>query len=149
VTPFHHNIARSLLKEPKFYFYDIGRAREPGARLENLVGLCLLKQLNYLGDTKGWDVQLHYLRTKDGIEVDFLVVVENHPLLAIEVKTADADIAKGLKHFKKFLPQTRMLQLVWDLNDEYDTPDGIQVRKLDKYLAALDTHLYTLKMGVS
>jgi predicted AAA+ superfamily ATPase len=144
VTPYHKNIARALLKEPKFYFYDIGRTREPGARLENLVGLCLLKQLNYLGDTKGWDVQLHYLRTKDGIEVDFLVVVDNHPLLAIEVKTADADIAKGLKHFKKFLPHTRMLQLVWDLNDEYDTPDGIQVRKLDKYLAELDIHLSTL-----
>ena len=38
VTPFHKNIARSILKTPKFYFYDTGQVvGDPGAKLENLV----------------------------------------------------------------------------------------------------------------
>jgi uncharacterized protein len=140
ITPFHQNIARSLLKEPKFYFYDIGRVKDDGARLENLVALSILKQLHYLQDTKGLDCQLYYLRTKDGVEVDFLVVIDSNPILAIEVKTSDKDVSKGLKHFKKFLPNTQMVQLVYDLKDEFDTPEGIQIRKMDTYLAALQKH---------
>lgn len=144
VTPYHHNIARSLLKEPKFYFYDIGRVKDMGARIENLVALSLLKQLHFLEDTKGIDAHLHYLRTKDGKEVDFLVVIDNFPVLAIEVKTSDANISSGLKHFKKFLPETEMLQLVLELQDEFDTQDGIKVRKLTSYLESLGDHLQNL-----
>ena len=46
VTPFHQKVARSLLKEPKFYFYDIAQVEgDKGARLENLVACALLKEL--------------------------------------------------------------------------------------------------------
>ena len=46
VTPFSKNIARSLLKEPKIYFFDTGLVNgNDGSRLENLTALCLLKQI--------------------------------------------------------------------------------------------------------
>lgn len=138
VTPYHNNIARSLLKEPKFYFFDIGRILNIGAKIENLVALSLIKELHYLEDTKGLKTSLHYLRTKDGEEIDFLVLIDDKPILCVEVKTSDSDVHKSFKHFKKFLPETKMLQLVYNLNKEYDTPEGFMVRKLSTYLANLN-----------
>ena len=46
VTPFSKNIARSLLKEPKIYFFDNGLVQgDKGAKLENLVATSLLKHV--------------------------------------------------------------------------------------------------------
>ena len=39
ITPWHKNIARSLLKSPKYYFYDIAQVTNSAARLENLVAM--------------------------------------------------------------------------------------------------------------
>ena len=40
VTPYSHNIARSLLKEPKLYFFDSGMVKgDAGAKLENTVAV--------------------------------------------------------------------------------------------------------------
>jgi uncharacterized protein len=99
VTPYHKNIARSLLKEPKYYFFDIARVPDMGARLENLVASALLKEIHFLEDTEGLKATLHYLKTKDGNDIDFLIVVDEKPILAIEVKTADATASK---HFRIF-----------------------------------------------
>src|SRR5262249_11241858 len=63
VTPYHRNIARSLLKEPKFYFYDLGRVvGDEGQKLENLVALSLKKELDFLADTQGTEGMLQFLR---------------------------------------------------------------------------------------
>lgn len=73
VGTFHHNIARSILKAPKYYFYDTGQViGDSGIKLENLTACALLKEIHYLEDCYGEQVQLHYLMTKDGREVDFL-----------------------------------------------------------------------------
>ncbi|MDP2866705.1 MAG: ATP-binding protein, partial [Elusimicrobiota bacterium] len=56
VRPFHKNIARSLLKEPKAYFYDSGYVEgDEGLRLENTVAVSLQKHAHYLQDAKGAD----------------------------------------------------------------------------------------------
>ena len=86
VTPFSKNIHRSLLKAPKIYFYDFGLVPEEGARLENLVALSLLKHCNFLKETKGDSTNLHFLRTKDGEEVDFCLSDKKSPKQLIEVK---------------------------------------------------------------
>lgn len=138
VTPYHHNIARSLLKEPKFYFYDIARVPDYGARLENLVASSLLKELQFLEDVYGYKGSLHYLRTRDGVELDFLVVVDGVPILCVEVKTSDANPSKSFIFFKKFLTQAQCVQLVLDLKREYDSQEGIKVRNLTSYLAQLN-----------
>ena len=72
VPPFHKNIARSILKSPKFYFYDTGQVvGDSGAKLENLVACALLKEIHYLEDCHGEEKFLYYLKNKDGREVDF------------------------------------------------------------------------------
>ena len=46
VTPYHRNLARALLKSPKFYFYDTGQVLgDGGVRLENLTACALLKEI--------------------------------------------------------------------------------------------------------
>jgi len=59
VRPYHKNIARSILKEPKYYFYDTGAIEGGiGSKLENVVALALLKELHFLEDTTGSKVSL-------------------------------------------------------------------------------------------
>ena len=72
VNPYHKNIARAILKEPKIYFYDIGLViGDDGVRFENLMALHLLKHLHFLEDTKGVETKLHYIRDRQRHEVDF------------------------------------------------------------------------------
>lgn len=142
VTPYHRNIARALLKEPKFYFFDIPRAKDEGARLENLVACALLKEIQWLEDTMGYKGKLHYLKTKDGVEIDFLVVLDDQPVVCIEVKMSDDTPSKHFKKFRQFLGDIPCVQLVLNLKREFDTPDKIQVRDLVTYLSTLDLRGY-------
>ena len=90
VTPYHKNIARATLKEPKIYFYDTGSVRgDIGAKFENMVAVSLLKHLHYLEDTKGMDVSLNYIRDKEKREVDFVTRINGEVIDLIECKWAD------------------------------------------------------------
>jgi predicted AAA+ superfamily ATPase len=74
VAPFHRNVARAILKAPKYYFYDAAMVQgEPGLVLENLVACALLKETHRLADVEGEMLRLNYIRTRDGHEIDFLV----------------------------------------------------------------------------
>jgi predicted AAA+ superfamily ATPase len=116
VRPYHRNISRSLLKEPKYYFYDTGAVEgDRSARVENVVATALLRELHYSEDTKGSRVALHYLRDKEKNEVDFLALVDKKPVLMVEVKVGDDSFSKSLFRFHGILKETRAVQLVYDL----------------------------------
>jgi predicted AAA+ superfamily ATPase len=123
VRPYHRNITRSLLKEPKYYFYDTGAIEgDISAKLENIVALALLRELHLLEDTTGSKVALHYLRDKDKNEVDFLTLIDNKPSLMAEVKVSDDDFSKSLYKFHNYLPGVRAVQLVYNLKKKKATP---------------------------
>jgi len=142
VHPYHQNIARSILKEPKYYFFDVGRVAEIGARIENLVACSLLKEVNFIEDTHGLDARLHYLRTKDGQELDFLITVDGKPVICFEVKSSDNTPSKAFNHFRKYLEIKECVQLVADLEREFDTQDGVKVRNLATFLSKFDLSKY-------
>ena len=135
VSPFHKNVARSILKEPKYYFYDTARIKDHGARIENLVACSLLKELHFIEDTQGFTCKLHYLRTKDGKELDFLICVDDNPVLCIEVKSSDEKPNKSFSYFKKYIGMIECVQLVVSLKKEFDTVDNIKVRNLENFLS--------------
>lgn len=113
VSPYSKNIARSLLKEPKYYFYDHTYAGEDkGARLENIVACALLKELQYIEDTTGKSTELHYLRTNNGKELDFLICMDSKATHLIEVKYSDTKPSPHFKHFSAYFPQAKCIQLV-------------------------------------
>jgi predicted AAA+ superfamily ATPase len=139
VTPFHKNIARSLLKEPKYYFYDTGQVSgDEGSKLENLVACALLKELHFLEDTLGKSCVLHYLRDKEGREIDFLVVIDGRPALMIEVKWADDSLSRNFAVFSRYLPDTPGIQLVGKLDREKSFESGARIVKAAPWLAELD-----------
>lgn len=136
ITPFSKNIARSLLKEPKLYFFDNGLVKgDEGAKLENLVAVCLLKNTYAKIDYQAELYALHYLRNKDGQEVDFAIIKNDEIEHILEVKSSDKEITKSLFdfHHKYHLPAT---QLVKNLRQER-TVDKISVKKALAFLSEL------------
>ena len=136
VTPYSRNIARSLLKEPKIYFFDTGLVQgDPGAIFENLVAVSLLKSVYARVDNKAEECSLHYLRTKDGHEVDFAIIKNNAPELIIEVKLSEQTLSKSLRMFcEKYAYPA--IQLAKYIKNEY-TNHGIENLNAQKYLSCL------------
>lgn len=136
ISPFHRNVARSILKAPKFYFYDTGQVLgDEGARLENLVAGALLKEIHFLEDCLGERCELYFLHTKDGREIDFFVTRDDSPLLMLEVKWSDSKPSRNFQAFSKFFPNTRKIQLVKGLDREKTYPDRTEIRSAHKWLA--------------
>jgi predicted AAA+ superfamily ATPase len=136
VVPHSRNIARSLLKEPKIYFYDTGLVKgDAGARFENLVAVSLLKHVMGRTDTHGRRHELRYLRTKEGREVDFCLVEEEAPILMIEAKYADAHLATSLLAFSMRY-QIPGVQVVRHLKRERQE-EGVEVRSARSFLERL------------
>ncbi len=107
--------------------------RHSGAALENLTALSLLKYTFSKIDYDAEPYALHYLRTKEGAEVDFALVKKGEIQQLIEVKNSDADVSKSLYTFyKKYgFPS---VQIVRHLRHERRV-EGIEVRKAESFLA--------------
>jgi predicted AAA+ superfamily ATPase len=113
VHPFHRNIARAVLKEPKLYFYDTGFVQgDEGVRLENTVAVSLKKHVQYLEDTRGDTVQLDYVRLKDGREVDFAVTGNDTILTLVEVKLTDTGLSSPLAYYSALFKDADAFQIV-------------------------------------
>ncbi|MFH1504869.1 MAG: DUF4143 domain-containing protein [Candidatus Omnitrophota bacterium] len=137
VRPFHKNIARAILKEPKIYFYDSGYVdMDEGARLENTAALCLLKHTQYLQDSKGENIDLHYIRTKEGKEIDFALSQNGILKTLIEVKLSDSNLSPQAKYFKERFSAVNVIQLVHNLRQEKKIND-ISILSAGKWLAGL------------
>ncbi|MEJ5308098.1 MAG: ATP-binding protein [candidate division WOR-3 bacterium] len=137
IRPFHKNISRSILKEPKVYFFDTGFIdKDDGLKLENTVAVSLLKHCQFLQDSEGKDVQLHYIRTKEKKEIDFVITENNKIVQLIEVKLSDDNPDRNLLYFKKLFPQLEYVQLVHNLKYELKK-DGIKIIPAGEYLSSL------------
>jgi len=135
ITPFSKMISRSILKRPKIYFYDTGIVKgDMGKKFENLVAISLQKYMYELIDQKGEDVRVHYLRTKDGKEVDFAFSRNGQLERLIEVKYNDALIDKNVLYFsnKYSLPAT---QIVMNLKRERKINDLVELRRAKEFLS--------------
>ena len=137
VQPWHHNIARALLQAPKVYFFDTGLVKgDDGVRFENAVATMLLKQVHWRQDTQGVDAGLHYVRTKDGAEVDFCLSEKQALTHLVECKLADAQPHRALVRFAAQFPQADAVQLVRDLRQP-EAWRGVQVERAADWLARL------------
>jgi uncharacterized protein len=137
VQPWHRNIARSILQTPKVYFYDTGLVRgDEGLRFENAVAAMLLKHTQFLADAQGKEAGLHYLRTKDGAEVDFALSVDGQLTHLLECKLADHRPHRALQRFAGEFKTAQAIQLVRDVRQEEDqaAPAPIQIRRAAGWL---------------
>ena len=140
VAPYHKNIARALLKEPKYYFYDNGMVQgDEGTRLENLVACALFKEIHRAQDVDGENVDLYFIKNKDGQEIDFLVTREKQPYQLVEVKWKDASLSQN---FKRFLAEQSLkrVQVVGTIEEAKSFPGGERIEPAKDFLTWLLIH---------
>jgi hypothetical protein len=118
VRPWSVNVSKRLIKTPKIYFCDCGLAawllgiRRPehllahphrGPLFENwVVTECIKARLN-----AGLRPDLHFLRDKEGHEVDIVAETAPNTIHAVEIKsgaTVAGDFFNGLQYWKEKLP---------------------------------------------
>ncbi|MBI2484503.1 DUF4143 domain-containing protein [Candidatus Uhrbacteria bacterium] len=99
ITPFATKTAASLRKEPKLYVWDWSVVEDAGNRFENMIASHLLKFVNFLYDTQGYKAMVHYMRDRDGREVDFLITINQKPWFAVEVKYSETAISPHLSYY--------------------------------------------------
>jgi uncharacterized protein len=116
VTPWHRNVARSPLKEPKIYFLDNGLVKgDAGARLENAAAAMLQKHCHYRQDAERKPVTLHTIRDKERHEIDFVLAEGDTVTDLIEVKLGDAVPSAYLHRMAERFAPARALHLVAEL----------------------------------
>ncbi|MHC4470389.1 MAG: ATP-binding protein [Planctomycetota bacterium] len=146
VPVFTRRARRAVVAHPKFYLFDAGvyrslRPRGPldrpeeigGHALEGLVGQHLRAWIDY----SRADAELHYWRTRSGVEVDF-VVYGSHGLFAIEVKNArrvHPQDRRSLRAFREDYPSSEVFLL--HRGSDRLLVDGILCLPCEEFLGAL------------
>jgi predicted AAA+ superfamily ATPase len=111
ITAWSGSSRKHLLSTPRFLLFDLGLRHaaagltpsrdvvraNPGPLFEQWVGIELWKRLQYLGTGT-----LHYLRTKDGAEVDF-IIAHHGKLTPVEVKWTQNPSLSDARHLLGFL----------------------------------------------
>ncbi|MCP5492847.1 MAG: DUF4143 domain-containing protein [Chlamydiales bacterium] len=137
ITPYSKNIARSLLKEPKIYFFDTGLVQgDQGVVFENFVALCLLKHVHAKIDYQAEQYNLHYLHTKERQEVDFALTKDGHIEKMVEATLTNHSIDTSLRYFHQKYGHPA-IQVVKDLRIER-TDNGIEIVRADNFLSNLE-----------
>lgn len=137
VRPWHDNIARSVLQAPKVYFYDTGLVEgDEGTRFENLMATALLKHVQWQQDVLGREAGLHYIRTKDDAEVDFVLSEKKQLTQLVECKLSDDKPHRGLRRFALQHPGAQASQVVRNLRHSYSVGE-LTLSRADEFLNGL------------
>jgi uncharacterized protein len=141
ISPYSKRVSRSVTQEKKLYLYDILRIPkdDKGARIENLTALHLLKAVHFWNDSGEGEFDLHFLKTRDGKEVDFLITKEKKPWLLVECKSSDTSPSPTLCSFVDLLKPPLAVQLVATDNfyREYPQKAGVKVIGYERFFAQL------------
>lgn len=123
LRPYSKQISRSLVKEPKIYYYDFCRVQDEALRFENMVAVELNRAVTLWSDFGFGDYELWYLRNKEKEEIDFLVTENSNPLIMVEAKLSDTTTSPNLIKFQNAL-QIPAVQLVNQSNVARKTKNG-------------------------
>ncbi|MCK4413737.1 MAG: ATP-binding protein [Candidatus Eisenbacteria sp.] len=103
IAPWTEQISRAIQKERKTYVFDYAVIEERASRFENMIALELFRAVSNWNDMGYGSFGLHYIRTKEGREVDFLLSENHRPMLLVETKSTDETPAANLKRFQAAL----------------------------------------------
>jgi predicted AAA+ superfamily ATPase len=105
LEPYYNNLNQRLIKTPKIYFEDVGLAArlqgwsefDPlllspyfGHLLENLA----LSEITRFFTNQGLEASFYFVRSKEQVEIDFLLQISNQRFVAIEIKTTPMDFTR-------------------------------------------------------
>lgn len=127
LRPWHKNVSRSLIKEPKVYLWDWSVIQDEGAKIENFLAVHLLKFVDFFNEQGLGRYALFYLRNLEKQEVDFLITKDQQPYLMIESQASNENISKSLLEFAKQIKPKYSFQSVFNM--EYIGKDVFQLDK--------------------
>lgn len=121
---------KAVKKERKLYFWDWCYAASEGARYENMIALHLLRFVDMARDAWGKDLALRYFRHRDGKEVDFILLLNRKPWMAIEAKLSDSTLSPSLKYYLERIKVPYAFQIVLEPKNErtLEPINGARVR---------------------
>jgi predicted AAA+ superfamily ATPase len=138
VPPWTRKISRGLRREKKWYFLDWLYAPEGPARLENNVATCLFRACSAMTDMGYGNYKLFYLRTIDKREIDFIIEVDNAPMVVIEVKSTDKVLSNSLRNRQRWFPKPTLGIQVVDRRGILERhPDQSWLVSVERFLSLL------------
>lgn len=112
LKPYSKSLSRAIKKENKLYLWDWSEVENKGARFENLIASHLLKYCDYYTDIGVGNFELRYLKNKEKDEIDFLIVRNKKPFLAVEAKYTDGELSPSWDKFMKLIQCPYGIQVV-------------------------------------
>lgn len=141
VLPWGEHKIKAVKKEKKLYLWDWASITDPGARLENIVAAHLLRLVHWFEDIYGEIIELRYFRDSEGHEVDFILLKDKKPWIAIEVKSSEQTLSKGLKYFleRVAVPYAYQIHLKSNLDTRLPNINKTKIRSMPvaKFLCLL------------
>ena len=112
VRPWSRNVANTIRKQPKVYFWDWSAVKTGGMRNENFIASHLLKSIQWWADSGLGDFGLYYVRDKQQREVDFLIAKDGSPYMLVECKSSlDEPLSPALRYFAEVLKPRFAIQV--------------------------------------
>ena len=111
LPPYSKRVVRSVKKERKFYFYDWTRPATEASRFENYAAVELKMLVSLWEDFGLGRFELHYVRTREGFETDFLITRDNLPYILFEAKLSDSALPPHNKKHARMLGDVPLVLL--------------------------------------
>lgn len=137
LSPFGSAKIKAVKKEQKHYHYDWTLVKDQGLRFEKMIAGHLLKQVHFLEDTQGREIELRYFKDNEQREVDFVITEDQKPILFIECKFSETQVSPHLKYLKKKFPEVTSFQLTYSSNKDFLSSEGICVVDAYKVLGEI------------
>ena len=141
VAPYGPPKIKAVKKEQKLYFWDWTKAESQAAKMENLVAVHLLRLCHWMEDVEGVATELRYFRTPQGHEVDFVLLKNKKPWMAVEVKANEGAIDSNLKYFLERVEVPHAYQVFFKGTKDFFLPNigkhGVRCLPATRFLANL------------
>ncbi|MBI1869776.1 MAG: ATP-binding protein [Chlamydiae bacterium] len=137
IKPWTARLSRSILREEKYYFWDWGMADKVGAKFENFVAVQLQRAISCWNEKGKGNFQLHYIRTKEGQEIDFAITNKNKVVLLIEAKENETSLSKSLPYFQEKVQSDLAIQVVNKRNIYIQKGKGLYIVGADRLFSLL------------
>ncbi len=130
---------RAAKKEKKLYMWDWSLCEDEAARFENLVASNLLKYCHQQEDREGDSLELRFIRDAQKREIDFVVLRNKKPLLAVECKCGEQALSRNIAYFAARTNIPQFYQVHMGKRDYEVAEHRARVLPLTKFAELLST----------
>ncbi|OAG27528.1 ATP-binding protein [Thermodesulfatator autotrophicus] len=137
IPPYSGRLSRTIKKEKKYYFWDWGILEDTGKKFENFLAVQLMRSISAWNEWGLGSFFLYYVRTRDGKEIDFLIIKNGNPFMLIEVKNRETNPDPSLFYFWERLKPKFAFQVVLEKEMLKQVRPGIFIIDVFRFLSLL------------